>query len=75
MKRNIIQFNVSKGEKYFVAAGVDFPVVTQAKTLDALYNNIKEAVMLHLSDRRTAANLGLSRKPSVITNIEIPLYA
>jgi len=53
MKRNIIQFNVSKGEKYFVAAGVDFPVVTQAKTLDALYINIKEAVMLHLSDRRT----------------------
>ncbi len=75
MKSNIIQFNISKGEKYFVASGVNFPVVTQAKTLDALHKNIKEAVMLHLSDRRTAANLGLSKSPSVITNIEMPLYA
>jgi len=75
MKSNIIQFNISKGEKYFVASGVNFPVVTQAKTLDALHKNIKEAVMLHLSDRRTAANLGLSKKPSVITSIEMPLYA
>lgn len=75
MKRNIIQFNISKGEKYFVAAGVDFPVITQAKTLDALYKNIKEAVILHLSDHGTVSDLGLSNKPSVITNMEIPLYA
>lgn len=75
MKRSIIQFNISKGKKYFVASGVDFPVVTQAKTLDALYKNIKEAVTLHLSDSQAANSMGLSDKPSIMTNMEIPLYA
>ncbi len=47
MKR-IIQVYVSKGEKYYVAEGIDLPVVTQAKTLDELARNIKEAIELHL---------------------------
>ena len=47
--KNIIQFYINKGENYYVAQGVDLPVVTQGKTLDELMKNIKEAVELHLS--------------------------
>ena len=46
--KNIIQFYINKGEKYYVAQGIDLPVVTQGKTLDELMKNIKEAVELHL---------------------------
>jgi predicted RNase H-like HicB family nuclease len=47
--KSIIQFTISKGEKYYIASGVDFPIVTQAKTLDALSKNIQEALSLHLA--------------------------
>jgi|GEM_PF-1067943 len=46
MKR-LIQFHIYKGEKYFVAECTDLPIVTQAKTLDELTSNIKEASALH----------------------------
>jgi len=45
---HIIQFQVYKGDKQYVASGVDLPIVTQAKTLDKLVQNLKEAVALHL---------------------------
>lgn len=44
--KHIIQFHISKGDKYYVAQGVDLPVITQGKTLDELTENIKEAVEL-----------------------------
>ena len=47
MKR-IIQFHISKGDKYYTAEGSDLPIVTQGKTLDELAENIREAVELHL---------------------------
>ena len=53
MKR-IIQFHISKGDKYYVAEGIDLPVVTQGKTLDELVANIKEATELHLSGENLA---------------------
>ena len=43
MKR-IIQSHVFKGERQYVAEGVDLPVVTQGATLDELVRNIQEAV-------------------------------
>ncbi len=72
--KSIIQFTISKGEKYFIASGVDFPVVTQGKTLDELYKNIKEAVSLHLAGKNPSS-FGLNKKPSVLVNMEVPLYA
>ncbi|MEK7099104.1 MAG: type II toxin-antitoxin system HicB family antitoxin [Patescibacteria group bacterium] len=48
MKR-IIQFHIFKGERQYVAEGIDLPVVTQGKTPDELTANIQEAVELHLS--------------------------
>ena len=46
--KKIIQFRISKGEKYYVAECVDLPVVTQGKTLDEVIENINEAISLHL---------------------------
>ena len=46
--KKIIQVHIYKGETYYVAECVDLPVVTQAKTLDELAENLKEAIALHL---------------------------
>ena len=70
--KSIIQFSIYKGEKYYIASGVDFPVVTQAKTLDALSKNIQEAVELHL-DGKKSASLGLVKKPAILVNFELPI--
>ena len=69
--KNIVQFHISKGEKYYIAEGVDLPVVTQAKTLDKLARNIKEAVDLQL-ENEDCKELGFSSKPSVLVNFELP---
>ena len=68
--KNIIQFHISKGDKYYVAEGIDLPVVTQAKTLDELAENIKEAVELQL-EGESPADFGLSPHPSVLVNFEL----
>jgi predicted RNase H-like HicB family nuclease len=68
--KNIIQFHIYKGEKYYVAQGVDLPVVTQGKTLDELANNIKEAVELQL-EGENLTNLDLAPKPSILLNLEL----
>ena len=46
--KHIVQFTISKGEKFYVAEGINFPAVTQGKTLDELVKNITEAVELGL---------------------------
>ncbi len=73
MKR-IIQFRISKGEKYYVAEGVDLPIITQALTLDKLTRNIEEAVTLHLKGEKLS-DLGLAETPSVLANFELPMVA
>ena len=47
--KNIIQFHVYKGDKYYIAEGVDVPFFTQVKTLDELMTNVMEALELQLS--------------------------
>ena len=44
--KSIIQFRINKGAEYYVAEGIDVPVVTQALTLDELAKNIQEATEL-----------------------------
>jgi len=68
--KNIIQFHIYKGEKYYVAEGVDLPVVTQAKTLDELAENIKEAVELQLKEENLS-DFDLGPKPSILLNLEL----
>ncbi|MEK7536848.1 MAG: type II toxin-antitoxin system HicB family antitoxin [Patescibacteria group bacterium] len=69
--KHIIQVYVSKGDKYYVAEGVDLPIVTQGKTLDELVENIKEAIELHLEDENLS-DLNIAPNPSVLMNFEIP---
>ncbi len=70
MKR-IIQFHISKGDKYYVAEGVDLPIVTQGKTLDELAFNIQEAVELHLAEENLT-DFDLAPDPSILLNLELP---
>ncbi len=74
MKKHILQFNISKGDDFYVAQGVDVPVITQAKTLDELVVNINEAVELHL-EGENLADAGIAETPSVLVNFELPAYA
>ena len=46
--KKIIQVRIFKGEEQYVAECLDLPVVTQAKTLDELTENLREAISLHL---------------------------
>jgi predicted RNase H-like HicB family nuclease len=48
--RRIIQVRVYRGEKYYIAACIDLPVVTQGKTLDKVVESIREAINLHLEE-------------------------
>ena len=68
--KNIIQFHIYKGDEYYVAQGVDFPVVTQVKTLDELSKNIKEAVELAL-EGENLADFDLSPNPQILLNVEL----
>ena len=69
--KTIIQFHISKGEKYYVAEGVDVAIVTQGKTLDELASNIQEAVSLHF-EGEDFESLGFIKSPSVLLNFELP---
>ena len=69
--KNIVQIHIYKGEKYYIAEGVDLPIVTQAKTLDELVKNIKEAVELQLAGENLS-DFTLASNPSVLLNLELP---
>ncbi len=68
--KSIIQFHIYRGDKYFVASGVDIPVVTQGATLDEVVRNIKEAVELHL-EGENLADWDLSENPHILVNFEV----
>ena len=72
--KHVIQFHVYKGDKYYIAEGLDLPVVTQAKTLDELAKNIEEAVSLHL-EGENPADYSLAPEPSVMLSLELGLSA
>lgn len=72
--KKIIQFHVYKGDKQYVAEGVDLPVVSEGKTLDELVKNLKEAVNLHL-EGENLADLDLAPQPSVLLNFELEARA
>lgn len=69
--KTIIQFHIYKGDKYYIAQGVDLPIVTQGKTLDELTDNVKEAVELHLKDENLS-DFDLTPQSSVLLNFELP---
>ncbi|KKT47838.1 MAG: hypothetical protein UW39_C0005G0029 [Parcubacteria group bacterium GW2011_GWC2_44_17] len=70
--KHILYFHIYKGDSQYVAEGIDVPVVTQAKTLDELMNNVKEAVSLHL-ESEDLNELGVAPFASILVNMEVPL--
>ena len=63
MKR-IIQVRITRGESQYVAECLDLTVVTQARTLDELAANIREAIGLHL-EGENLAELGLASDSTI----------
>lgn len=68
--RNIVYIQIYKGEKYYVAEGLNLSIVTQGKDLDEVVANVKEAVELHLSGE-DAKDLDFTEKPEVLINLEL----
>ena len=69
--KSVIHFYISKGEKQYVAEGVELAIVTQAKTLDELVKNIHEATELHL-ESASPETFGLVKSPLISINFELP---
>lgn len=70
LMKKIIQIHIYKGDKQFVAEGIDFPVVTQGKTLDELSRNVEEAINLML-EGENPADFGFEENPSVLASMEL----
>ena len=69
---SIIQFTIKKDEDgVYCARAVDFPIFTSGKTLPELEDNIREATDL-FTEETDLASIGLSPKPSILANFEIP---
>jgi predicted RNase H-like HicB family nuclease len=73
MKRTI-QVRISRGDRHYFAECLDLPVVTQAKTLDELASNIREAVRLHL-EGEDLSELGLAPDPTILATMELEAVA
>jgi len=74
--RHVIHISIYKGEQYFVAEGVNIPIVTQGKTYDELFRNLKEAISLFLEDE-DLSKFDIQANPAIIANLELNnlLYA
>jgi predicted RNase H-like HicB family nuclease len=69
-----IQVRCRRGEPQSVAECLDLPVVAQARTLDELAANIREAIGLHL-EGENLAELGLSSDPTILATMELEAVA
>lgn len=70
-----IKVFIRKGEQYYIAECLEINVVTQAKTLDELITNLREAVSLHLEDE-DLKEFGLAPDPTLMLTMELDtLYA
>jgi predicted RNase H-like HicB family nuclease len=72
--RRTIQVRFYRGETKYVAECLDFPVVTEADTLDELASNIREAIALHL-EGENLAELGLAPDPTILATMELDAVA
>ena len=72
--KKIVQFQISIGELGYIAEGVGVPIFTEAKTLDELMKNIREASELYFEDEDFTEQ-GFASKPSLLVNFELPEYA
>lgn len=61
---------INKEGKWFVARCVELGVVSQAKTIEGVQENLKEAVELYLEDRPKVKKF-LSKSIPLITTLEL----
>jgi len=68
--KKILQVIIEKGEKYYIGRFVDLPIVTQAKSLDELVKNLKEAFELYAEDE-ILEEYDIENTPSILANLEL----
>lgn len=71
---NVIQFQITKEENGYSAMAINYPIVTQAETLDELQDNVREATELFFEEE-AAEDKKISPLASIFMNYELPLYA
>jgi predicted RNase H-like HicB family nuclease len=69
MKRTI-QIAIRRGERKYIAECLEFPIVTEASSLDELVRNIEDSVALFLKDE-DLSELGLAERPVVLATLEL----
>ncbi|MEI7777791.1 MAG: type II toxin-antitoxin system HicB family antitoxin [bacterium] len=70
--KSVIQFKITQDGDQYTAEGIEIPVVTQAKTLDELAINIREATNLAL-EGENLASYDLEPSPSIMISFELPM--
>lgn len=60
---------VRRSGGFYIAEGLELALVTQARSLDALVSNLKEAIRLHLEGEKPGA-FGLTRSPRIALTYE-----
>ncbi len=70
--KNVVHFEITKGDTHYVASAKEFFIVTQGKTLDELLENIKEATELFFESAYDDLEEEWTKTPSLIMNYEIP---
>lgn len=68
--KRLIQFRISKGEKYYIAECTDLPIVTQGHSLDELVKNIQEALELYV-EGENLEELDLAPNFTTLVNFEL----
>ncbi len=74
--RQVIQISIYKCENFLIAEGVNVPIVTQGKTYDELFQNLKEAISLFL-EGEDLSTFDIQPNPAIIASFELNniLYA
>ena len=72
--KKIIHVRIFRGDQQYVAECLDLPVVTQARSLDELAINIRQAIALHLEGEELS-ELGLARDPTILATMELEAVA
>jgi predicted RNase H-like HicB family nuclease len=73
MKRTI-QVAIRRSERKYIAECLEFPIVTEASSLDELVKNIEESFALFLKDE-DLSELGLADRPIVLATLELETAA
>lgn len=67
--RSLLHAVITRSENWYVAEILELPIVTQARTLDEIVTNVREAVGLHLRDEDRSL-LGLAERVRVTVSYE-----